>query len=44
MVQRSTEKRPVAGKVAIPHDGKTPVSVALNVIISKANGTYRYQG
>ena len=42
MMQRCREQS-VAGKIAIPHDGKTPVSVALNVIISKANGTYRYQ-
>ena len=29
MMQRSTEQS-VAEKIAIPHDGKTPVSVALN--------------
>ena len=41
LIRKSTHARvlreqSIAGKIAIPHGGKTPVSVALNVMISKS--------
>ncbi len=35
MMQSIYREQSVVEKIAIPHDRKTPVSVALNVIISK---------